>query len=319
MSSNNVKLEVVQDMRDGKITPDQAVAAFEKLTPTEQRGGRVYKSSTPEQRMKCYSDARALRDQMQRNKIPFITPQFFPGFYLCQGLVLIGAESGRGKSTLAGNVVAGIIHNCVNARVMMISNEESADAIYERIAAISLGIPFTKIHTKSIDSLSQKKVESYIRDVLTHSVEVVTDDNFKTSMEEDVMSVMESGAHEGYNAIILDYHQNVTSSRNNPEKESYRVSKDLGQYYKDFGKRCSLPVITFAQLSARADASKFKDRVENDKTLYNHSFMAIEIIADTDTCTSTFKIHKDRFCNSTGKEIVMNFEGGKFVMPRESR
>lgn len=307
------KLALIGGIRTGELSPQDAVKEFEKLTPTQVRTGRIYTSKSPAERVAEYKKARAERDAVQSNKVPFISPGFYPDFYLCQGLVLVGAESGHGKSTVGSNVEAGILQYVKNSRVMHITNEENVDAVYGRIAAVMLKIPFYKIHHKTLAPHEQRKVEEFIGDELVSRVEVVGDDGrFDMSDESDVVSVMETAAQEGYTAIVLDYHQNIVGSRANPQKETFKISKDMGLFYKTFGKKYAVPVIVFAQLSAGTEARKFKDRVENDKTLYNHSFAAIEVIPNFENKTSEFKIHKDRFCDANAKNIVMELKGGRY-------
>jgi hypothetical protein len=57
--------------------------------------------------------------------------------------------------------------------------------------------------------------------------------------------------------------------------------------------------------------------VQNDKTIFNHAFLAIEIEPDFETLTTKFTIHKDRFFGHTGKEVQMEFKGGRYVFPSE--
>jgi hypothetical protein len=196
---------------------------------------------------------------------------------------------------------------------MHITNEENDDAVYGRIAAVMLRIPFYKIHHKKLNPQETRKVEDFICNVLVPRVEIVGEDGrFDMSDEGDVISVMETAAQEGYTSIVLDYHQNIVGSRAAPQKETFKISKDMGLYYKTFGKRHAVPVIAFAQLSAASEARKVKDRVENDKTLYNHSFAAIEVVPDFEAGTSEFKIHKDRFCDANAKTVVMELKGGRY-------
>jgi len=112
--------------------------------------------------------------------------------------------------------------------------------------------------------------------------------------------------------LLLDYWQVITQSRNHPQLESFHISKMLGTYLKDYGKRNSVPVVAFVQLSNGSEGSDFGSRIQNDKTLVNHSFLAIELEPDFETLTTKFKIHKDRFSGHTGKEVVATFCGGRY-------
>jgi hypothetical protein len=55
------------------------------------------------------------------------------------------------------------------------------------------------------------------------------------------------------------------------------------------------------------------ERVQNDKTFFNHGFACIEVVPNFETLTTTFKVHKDRFFGHTGKEVTVDFVGGRYT------
>jgi hypothetical protein len=72
-------------------------------------------------------------------------------------------------------------------------------------------------------------------------------------------------------------------------------------------------------LSAKEEGRPFKDRVENDKTLFNHAHIAIEAVPDFETKTMRFKVQKDRFNGCTGQEVVMTYNGGRYELADDGR
>lgn len=306
------KLALIGGIRTGEITPQDAVAQFEKLTPTQVRTGRIYEQKSAEQRVEQYRTARGVRRAIRQNRVPFISKSFLPGLWLSQGLIVVGAKSGRAKSTTASNVLAGFLRSVPDKTAIIVSNEEATDAIYERTACVLLEMNYIEMAKGSLSPKEESAIEQCISEFIIPRVEVVEDGKFDMSYEEDVVSVLETAAHDKVGLVIVDYHQCITQSRLKPESESFQVSKRLGIYLKDYGKRYGVPVIDFVQLSSGAEGADFAARVQNDKTLFNHAFLAVEIEPDFETLTTKFKVHKDRFFGHTGKEVVMDFKGGRY-------
>lgn len=308
---------LVTDIRDGIKTPQEAVAAFEKVTHAQIRTGRIYEQKSPDQRIEQYRAARGVRRSIRQNRVPFISKSFLPGLWLSQGLIVVGAKSGRAKSTTASNVLAGFLRSVPDRTAIIVSNEEATDAIYERTACVLLEMNYIEMAKGSLSPKEESAIEQCIAEFIIPRVEVVEDGKFDMSYEEDVISVLETAACDKVGLVVVDYHQCITQSRLKPESESFQVSKRLGIYLKDYGKRNSVPVLDFVQLSGGAEGADFASRVQNDKTLFNHAFLAIEIEPDFETLTTKFKVHKDRFFGMTGKEVTMDFVGGRYMLAGE--
>jgi len=303
---------LVTDIRDGLKTPQEAVAAFEKITPGQIRTGRIYEQKSREQRIEQYRASKGTRITIRQNRIPFIDKRFLPGLWLSQGLIVVGAKSGRAKSTTASNVLAGFLRTVPDKTAIVLSNEEATDAILERTACILLDVNYGDYYAGH--SSKERIVEECVTEFVIPRVEVVEDGKFNTSYIDDVQSVLETAAIDKVGLVIIDYLQCITQSRSQPNLEAFQVSKLLGIYLKDFGKKFGVPVVCFVQLSNGSDGADFASRVQNDKTFVNHSFLAIEIDPNFEDKCAVFKVHKDRFFGCTGKEVTMDFKGGRYVM-----
>jgi predicted ATP-dependent serine protease len=310
----DIKEALIKQVREGGTTPEQAYASFEKISPTQIRTGRIYEQKDQNGRISQYRDSRAIRRAIRANRVPFISKTFLPGLWLSQGLALVGAKSGRAKSTTASNVLAGFLRAVPNRSAIVVSNEEATDAIYERTACILLGMNYIHLARGELSPKEEREIEECIIKHIIPRVEVVEDGKFNMSYIEDVQSVLETAASDKVGLVVVDYLQCITQSRIHPEMEAFQVSKKLGLYFKEYGKQYGVPVVCFAQLSDGASGADFAGRVQNDKTIYNHAFLAIEIEPDFDTCTAKFRVHKDRFFGHTGKEVVMDFKGGAYEM-----
>ena len=283
-----------------------------KIRSGAARNSRTYRPKDKKARQEQYAKDKALREATLKNRIPFISPDICDGFYLCQGLVLVGGVSGRGKSTLAANILSGFLRKEQNRGAVVITNEESSEAIYNRTACVMLKQNFLDFQTNKLRESVRRDVETLALD-LTGQVEVVDDEAWDMTRIEDVQAVLEYAAEGSIGIVIIDYYQTVCFSKERPESESFRVLKELGLYLKDYGRRVGVPVVTFAQLSTgKDDKHEFKDRVENDKTIYNHAFQAIEIVPDFEALQTKFIIRKDRFGYKQGKVIETKFVDGRF-------
>lgn len=297
-----------------KTDPEEAVRKFECMTNGQIRTGRVYHQKTPEERKQEYLEAKELRRFIKDNRVPFITSKFLPEFYLCQGLIVVGAESGRGKSTVAANILAGFLREIKDKPAIVISNEEATDAVYERVACCLLGVNYNAFFKGLLGARQVERVQDYVHNEVVPRVEVVSEGKFDMAVLEDVQAVLETAAANRNGLVILDYLQVITQSRENPQMESYAVSKQLGLYLKGYGKKNAVPVVTLAQLYSESRAPNMAERVQNDKTIFNHGFICIEAKPDFETLETTFKVHKDRFFGHTGKEVIMKYDGGRFLM-----
>jgi energy-coupling factor transporter ATP-binding protein EcfA2 len=279
---------------------------------------RTYTPKDTKARMEQYDKDKQLRESTLKNKIPFINHDVSEGFYLSQGLVIVGGVSGRGKSTLAANMLAGFLDSQPRKHATVITNEETTEAVYNRTACVQLGAGYSFFDFQK-GRLPQAKEEMIAETAKTLALrmEVVDGEAWDMTCLEDVVAVLEYAATNPDTGIVfLDYFQTVAFSRDNPHMEPWQVLKKLGLYLKDYGRKVGIPVVVFAQLKTdNSSESKveFKDRVEGDRTIYNHSFQSIEIKPDFDNLTSKFIIWKDRFGYTQGREIEAAFEEGRFV------
>lgn len=306
------KLSLIDGIRTGELTPQDAVNEFEKLTPTQVRTGRIYEQKGRDERLEQYRAARGIRRTIRQNRVPFISKSFLPGLWLSQGLILVGAKSGRAKSTTSSNVLAGFLRSVPDRTAIVISNEEATDAVYERTACILLEMNYTDMAKGQFSTSQERCVEECVADFIIPRVEVVDDGKFNMSYIDDVQSVLETASSDKVGLVLIDYLQCITQSRADPSLEAFQISKKLGFYFKEYGKQNGVPVVCFVQLGDGAAGSDFASRVQNDKTIFNHSFLAVELEPNFETLTTSFKIHKDRFFGNTGKEIIMDFKGGRY-------
>lgn len=299
------------------IAKSDPVAAVEQANQEVKKKGthalmskRKFQPQDRAAQVAALREDRKLRIKAQESSLPFIDGDAFQDFRLVQGLYLLGGGPGRGKSTTAANVLAGVADELKGKKAYVISNEEMSDAVLGRVACIQLRKPYNKYHKRKLPRHEMQEVDDHC-ELLLDRIYVVNDPAYDMSCIEDVQAVLEYAKDTGdVGMVLIDYYQTIEISREHPEMESFRVLKKLGSYLKDYGRKVDVPVVAFAQLNP--EGADFEARVQNDKTVYNHSFAAVEIKPDFDTGRTTFIIRKDRFGEVQGREIEMEFVNGRF-------
>jgi replicative DNA helicase len=302
----DIKKEIVERARAGELTPEQAVQEFEKRALP----GRTYQPKDRDARKRQYYTDRDLRLRARSTSVPFISSAFNPIFKLSQGLVLVGGVSGQGKSTTAANIVAGFLDNS-DRKAIVLTNEETSESVYNRVAAIQTRNSFFDLQRGKLPPTAVQEVEDQANLLMDRLIIEAGDSVYEMNCIEDVEGALEYAAGvKDVGLILLDYYQTVNTSRECPDDSPYQVLKRLGFYLKDYGRRAAVPVVCFAQLKNRSESPDFKERVEGDRTIYNHAFTVVEIVPDFKTCITKFTVHKDRFGYGQGKEIEMEYVNG---------
>jgi predicted ATP-dependent serine protease len=273
---------------------------------------RTFTSKSVSHRESQYEKDRILRQTALSRRLSFISHDFDSIYQLTQGLVLVGARSGHAKSTTTACLVASFLQQTPTDSAIVISNEESSEAVLNRIACVLLKKNFKALHYNTMSQREQAQVRAKVTEIIPR-VEVVDDDAWDMTCLEDVQAVLEFAAKSSARIVIIDYLQTVAFSKERKDLTDVQVSKLLGLYLKDYGKRVGIPVVAFAQLKPEAEGSKnFSDRVQNDRTMYNHAFSAIEIVPDFKNRTTKFIFHKNRFGTEQGATLTLKFVDGRY-------
>jgi archaellum biogenesis ATPase FlaH len=251
-----------------------------------------------------------------RKSMLFVNDQFngiVPFF--AKNLLLIGAATGSGKSTLCANIV----YSCLlqGKKVLVLTNEQWEADIFNAVTALIKGWTYQD-HDKITDE--QRAVYREYIGKLSKRMTVVGD-NYAgatgcTTSIEGIQTLLDSLIEKNiqYDVIIIDYYQNVATSKNNPRLEKWQVQERLAIYLDGFKNRYDAPIVVLSQLkpSPKDAEIDFKDRIEGRKSILNSATFAMEARADKEKKLTVWKIHKSRF-KSIGKEILTGWEKGKYV------
>lgn len=168
-----------------------------------------------------------------------------------QGMYIIGARPGMGKTTLALNIAENIAGS--GKPVLFVSLEMSRiQIISKRIAAASL-LSYTDIITGKLDDAGIKLTNEIVERINSKPF-YMTDRSGMTSAE-----IMRAARQiEGISAIVVDYLGLVRPSDDAAKKPRYEQMTEISADLKAIAKTLDVPVLVLCQLNrenaSRADA-----------------------------------------------------------------
>lgn len=231
-------------------------------------------------------------------------------------IILIGAYSGDGKSTITANVAYSLLKQKKN--VLVISNEEKAGDIYNRVTCLVNGWSYNKHAEITEDQM--EVFSKYVRAMRNH-LRVVDNDSEGianlTITYEGITGLLNSILAKGiiYDAIIIDYYQNVNTFAGQINAEPWKVQEKFANFLDDFKNKYPAPIVLLAQIKQRdkENETPFKDRIEGRKSLYNKATFAVEVRADKKNRRTEWTIHKQRFGDNVGESFYTGWDLGKYV------
>lgn len=307
-STKSLTPTLVKRLLEQGVAPEQLIKAAGRVT-----GMTTYVPPTKDALRLSYATDNELRRRALASTTPFITSAIQSTFKLSQGMTLVCGVSGQGKSTASANILAGYLASNPDKKALVVTNEETAEAVYNRVACIRLNKNFFALHQGRLSDKDEAEIAEEVERLFSKLIVDAGNTTYDMSMIEDVKSALEHAASGEYGLAILDYLQTVSESREDPSMEPVQVSKELGFYLKRYGRRVPIPVVVFVQLRPNSDASELKLRIENDRTIHNHAFTVIEVVPNFETKTTIFKIEKSRFMpECQGEELEFVFNNGRY-------
>lgn len=325
-----------QDNLEKRVILDNKTlnSRLQKQTEAEQNieasKGANFDELTPAQIKKLQNDNEEYMEAA-KNAITFIDPMFLnivPFFR--KNFILIGAKTGEGKSTVVANIVYQnlLSVNPVNnkrRKTLVITNEERAEDFYNRVTALFKGWAYTN-HNKFTDE-QMKEFSRNIPLLAKDGNLTVIDDNHcgisgTTTTLEGICGIfdnlIEKGIH--YDAVLIDYYQNIAESTLNPKMSEWDVQAALSRkmdYYKNL---YPAPIVMMCQVNAptEKDNKPFKERIAGRKKIMDPATFAGEIVADRKKYTTTWIVHKSRYVETMGNDLVTGYNRGRFVKYDES-
>lgn len=252
------------------------------------------------------------------NRLEFISPAITELIPLVpsQQLMLIGARSGQGKSTCVANIACSLVNQ--GKRVLIIANEETNTNVFERIALLQAGLSkYAYDHSR----LSDPEVEQFkqIAANLTKSVTVIdttyrNDPRWVTAADRlghliDQYLEPHKRGERVYDAVIIDYYQNIRSLTYKPKCEPWEAQSVFNGTLDNLKNVYNVSLILFAQLySEEKRGSEFEDRIKNATNIIEKATLAIELATDRENFSTIFAVAKDRSFGKQDLYIEVGFD-----------
>lgn len=292
---------------------DRQYDEIQKAREELEKNKSIDLSQMPEERVKkLQQDTEEYLKQAKKAKV-FLNKDFNGKVpYFGRNLILIGATTGDGKSTVTSNIVLDTIKQ--GGKVLIITNEEKGDDCYNRITALIKGWPY-KDHEDFTEE--QRAVFREYIGILAKRIYVVEDDHNgvqgQTTSLEGITDIIDKGIKQNYDLIVIDYYQGVTHSKENPTLNDWQVQERLADYLDLAKNRSSGPLVILAQLSTNDEKTPFKQAIEGRKKILNKATCAMRVTADRENLRTAFEIKKSRFNAAVGTTTFVGFDKGRYV------
>lgn len=274
--------------------------------------------------------------QIQEENDAYMEAAKFPLPFICEtfnhvipffrkNFILIGARTGEGKSTAVANIAFAALAGKSNKtgkclRILVLTNEERAEDFYNRVTAISRNWPYTS-HSKFTD-IQRAEFRKMIPILASGGRLTVIDNNHGgshgvTTSIEGIEGVFDNliEKQEYYDIVLIDYYQNIISSKKNPGMSINDVQARLANAMDKYKNTYPAPIVMFAQLTPpdKDDKVPFQYRIAGRKIILNPATCAIEMVADRVNKCTKWVIHKSRFTEYVGEYRKTGYDKGKFV------
>ena len=237
-----------------------------------------------------------------------------------RNIILIGAETGTGKSTTVANYIESSLKQ--GKRCLVITNEEYSTDILNRVVFLLNNWAYTN-HDEITEEQLAKCKELY--PILMKRVEII-DDKFNgiggtTTTLEGIQSICDTitaqfkaGSKPYDGGILIDYVQNIKTSIEIPGLAQWQVLDRLGAFLDNWKGSYPAPALLFSQLKAtNGDNDSFKDRIEKFKAVMNHATTAIEVKADRENLRTEWIFRKNRFKGAVGISVFTGYDKGRYI------
>ena len=261
-----------------------------------------------------------------RNKMDFINEEFEEAIpFFRKNLILIGGRTGEGKSTTVANIIKGMLSKInpktgKKRRILVLTNEEKSEDVYNRVTCLIKGWHYTN-HDKFTDEQIET-FNQYIKFLSTDGMITVVDDSYHgaigtTTTLEGICQIFDNllEKKEYYDAVLIDYYQNVKESRKNPSMNEWEVQAALARKLDQYKNIYPAPIVVLAQVQAQPSDGNipFKTRIEGRKSILNVATCCIEMIANREDYCTEWLIHKSRFNECVGESIITGYDKGRYV------
>lgn len=331
MMEEEKDLEIRQtELRRKRMVLEEARLAvqMDKHLKTEEELIRAksisYTVPTIEYLQKLQLDNEEYMEAAKHNMIFINKERFMDAIpYFRKNLIFIGAKTGEGKSTAVANIILSTVSGLNPTtgrprRVLVCSNEEKAEDVYNRVTCLVKGWAYTN-HDKF--TAEQRQVLKDYMEIWMKLGLMVIDDGFggvpgNTTTIEGARGIFENLMADPtkFDAVIWDYYQNVAYSKRDPMRNQYQVQEEFSNLCDQYKNLYPAPIVVVGQCKPPdAQETPFEIRVKGSKSISVRATITMEMIADRKMRRTLWVVHKSRFTDAVGQSFYTGYDRGKFV------
>lgn len=252
--------------------------------------------------------------------------------YFKGNLILIGADTGNGKSTCVANIVRNTLSQInpvtgKSRRCLVITNEENVVDFYNRVTCLIKGWHYVN-HDLFTPEQSATMAE-YMK-ILGTRLTVVDDTHDSAGKEGEGFTTTCEGIEkifsnlirdrDFYDVVIIDYYQGFVESSLDPRLDEFKVQRKVTHILEKYRKIYPAPIVLMAQVhgptaeeTERGRISPFQTRIHGTKLITTKATVIMEMIADRENLQTEWYFHKGRFSEYTGSSTHTGYDNGRFV------
>jgi DnaB-like helicase C terminal domain len=246
-----------------------------------------------------------------------------------KNLILIGAQTGQGKSTAVANI-AFRVKDLINPetgkrrKTLVLTNEERAEDVYNRITSLHKEWAYTN-HSAFTDEQTEA-YRKYIPIWAADGVITVIDNTHGgshgvTTSLEGIETVFENLIKNKiyYDCVIIDYYQNIITSKKDAGMSENDVQARLSRMLDRYKNQYPAPIILLCQMKPMSenDRAPWQERIKGRKIIGDVCTFVCEMDADFDDFCTIWSVWKSRFAGSVGKTFKTGWDKGRYVQYTE--
>lgn len=317
--------EMAQALREHKVSYDYSLL---EQTKREMEDAKKIDYGT----LSNLAIERMIRDnedymEAAKQAMTFITKSFkgvVP--YFRKNLILVGGDTGDGKSTTVANIITTTITQENPAtgkmgRCLVLTNEEAPEDFYNRITCHINNWQY--INHDQFTDIQRATFKEWIPKLAKGGRLTVIGDTYEgvsgnTTTVEGIEQIFTNLIARGeiYDAVLIDYYQNVQFSKNNPRLNQFECQAKFAAILDKIKITYPGAIILMAQmkrLTDEEDTTPFNVRLKGSKVICDKATFIVELIPERKLLRSKWKVWKSRFTDSVGNSVHTGFDKGRFV------